>query len=134
MRILHFQYVLIMELPSQCILTIFKGQRNGAVIAQGSHVHYDRSGNVIMTISGRQQNPNLSHQYAQFPSTSFYGQQPPPSYSDIQNGKTPSASYPSHQQRGQYNLGVDLNEDASVQTPPLHEHPPPYERIQPLPN
>lgn len=121
----------------QDILLIFKGQNAGAVFEHGSNVHYNPSGNIVMTISGRQQNPNQYYPYAQFPSTQpVYGREPPPSYSDIQNGKTPSVSYTPGQQQGEYNLAVNLGGEASLQRgSPLHEEPPPsYERIQPQTN
>jgi len=89
-----------------------------------SNVRYDRSGNIIMTISGTEQ-----HQYTNVSPSPFYGTQHPPSYSEVQAAKSASTSFP--QEQGQNNLGMVTDGETTLSRTRLPEEPPAYDSIQP---
>ena len=111
--------------------TKLKGQNNGARYETGSNVRYDRSGNVIMTISRREQHPSYNYQLDDYGRATQSPIQlyppPPPPYSEVTGGKNQSVSPP--EQQGQTNLAIVSDGEAPLQGMPLPEAPPAYESV-----
>ena len=115
--------------------SITEGRNNGTVLDSTSNVRYDQSGNIVMTISGREQPPSYNYTFnaqATLTPMTSYSMQPPP-YSEVVGGKTQSvsASQTQQQQQGQINLAMALDGDPPLQGISLPAQPPAYESVQP---
>ena len=98
-----------------------------------SNVRYGlHSGNIVMTISGREQTPvdERSFNDPHILPVHLY-RAPPPSYSEVAAAKQELPNSSPHESfQGQTNTAIVANDEAQMQAGTFPESPPSYENIQ----
>ena len=115
---------------------MIKERRNGNRVRSDSRVRYDlRSRNVVMTISGREQDPSdMDYQFndPHILPVHLY-RAPPPSYAEVTETKQNSSSH-QRQLQGNNNSSMTPDTEAPRQETTHNDAPPSYENIQPRAN